>query len=84
MILVTLLELYVNSDGDKWELTEDDEERLFIRYTPNAASGGIQRISTMEAFLSPEQQGPPQDAVKKLIDRGELSLRPEKSKQHFA
>jgi hypothetical protein len=33
MILNTLRELYVSSNGDKWELTEDDEKRFFIRHT---------------------------------------------------
>lgn len=57
MILVRLRELHVSPDGEKWEITEDDKKRLFIRYTPSPASGGRQRILTMEAFLSPEHHG---------------------------
>jgi hypothetical protein len=84
MILVTLRELYVNSNGDKWEITEDDEKRLFIRHTPNEASGGRPRIVTIESFLAPEHSGPQQEAIKKLIENGELFIYPARTKQYFA
>jgi hypothetical protein len=84
MILATRRELHLNSEGDKWEITEDEEKRLFIRYTPNPAGGGRQRILTMEEFLSPEHCGPQQDAIQKLIDSGELSILPGKRKPHLA
>src|SRR5690349_2844535 len=66
MVLVTLRELYVSSNGDKWEITEDEDKRLFIRHTPNQASGGRQRILTTDTFLTSEHSGPQQDAFKKL------------------
>jgi hypothetical protein len=84
MILVTLRELYVSSNGDKWEITEDDDKRLFIRHTPNEASGGRQRILTIESFLTPEHSGPQQEAFKKLIENGELIVNPARTKRYFA
>ena len=84
MILVTLRELYVSSSGEKWEITEDDDKRLFIRHTPNEACGGRQRIVTVESFLTPEHSGPQQDAFKKLIENGELFINPARTKQYFA
>lgn len=84
MILVTLRELYVNSNGDKWEITEDDDKRLFIRHTPKEPSGGSQRILTIESFLTPEHSGPQQEAIKKLIENGELFINPARTKQYFA
>jgi hypothetical protein len=84
MILVQLRELHVSNDGQKWEITEDDDKRLFIRYTPNPATGGWQRILTVESFLSPEHSGPQQDAFKKLVQDGELFINPARTKQHFA
>lgn len=84
MILNTLHELYVSSNGDKWELAEDDEKRFFIRHTPNEASAGRQSIMTLAAFLQPDQAGPQQQALKNLIERGELVINPRPTKQHFA
>lgn len=83
MILFTLRELYVSSNGDKWEVAEDDDKRLFIRHTPNLASGGRQSIMTIAAFLQPSQAGPQQDALNKLIEGGQLVM-PNTPKQHFA
>jgi hypothetical protein len=84
MILVTLRELYLSSNGDKWEFAEEDEKRLFVRHTPNEASGGRQSIMTMASFLQPDQAGPQQDALHKLIADGEVVLSPANPKQHFA
>jgi hypothetical protein len=84
MILTTLRELYVSSNGDKWEITEDDDKRLFIRHTPNEASGGRQRILTIGSLLAPEHSGPQQEALKKLIENGELFIDPAATKQYFA
>lgn len=84
MILITLRELYCSSNGDKWELTEDDEKRFFIRHTPNAASGGRQSIMTLGSFLQPDRAGPQQDALNKLIESGQLVIWPNPSKQNFA
>ncbi len=84
MILITLLELYVSGDGEKWEITEDDDKRLFIRHTRNEASGGRQCILTIDSFLTPEHSGPQQEAIKKLIDTGELFVNPARTKQYFA
>src|SRR5690348_5457241 len=52
VVLVTLRELYVSSNGDKWEITQDEDKRLFIRHTPNPTSGGRQRILTTDTFLT--------------------------------
>ena len=84
MILKTLLQLYVSSNGEKWELTEDDEKHFFIRHTPNEASGGRQSIMTLAAFLLPDQGGPPQQVLRDLIERGDLVVSPTSAKQHFA
>jgi hypothetical protein len=85
VILSTVRELHVSSNGDKWELTEDDEKRFFIGHTPNEASGGRQSIMTLASFLQPDHQGPQQDALKQLIENGELVLSPTPPKQqHFA
>lgn len=84
MILFTLRELYVSANGDKWEITEDDDKRLFIRHTPNEASGGRQRILTIDEFLEPGQSGPQQEPLKKLIEDGELFIDPARTKQYFA
>jgi hypothetical protein len=84
MILTTLRELYVSSNGDKWELTADDERRLFIRHTPNEASGGRQSIRTIESFLEADGAGPQQDALKKLINEGQVVLPTNGPKQYFA
>jgi hypothetical protein len=84
MILFTLRELYAGSNGDKWELTEDDDKRFFIRHTPNLASGGRQSIMTLASFLQPDQAGPQQDALNKLIESGQLVIWPNPSKQNFA
>jgi hypothetical protein len=54
MILFTLRELYASSNGDKWELTEDDDKRFVIRHTPNLASGGRQSFMTLASFLQPD------------------------------
>ena len=53
-------EVVISSNGDKWEITEDDDKRLFIRHTPSEASGGRQRILTIESFLEPGLGGPEQ------------------------
>jgi hypothetical protein len=84
MILFTLRELYVSSNGDKWEITEDDDKRLFIRHTPSEASGGRQGILTIESFLEPGLGGPEQEALKKLIADGDLFIDPARTKQYFA
>ena len=84
MILTTVREIYVSSNGDKWELAEDDEKRLFIRHTPNEASGGRQSIVTLASFLQPHRAGPEQDVLNKLIANGELVLHPNRPPQHFA
>lgn len=85
MILLTLCELDVSANGDKWEITEDDDKRLFIRHTPNEGSGIGQRILTIEAFLEPEQSGPQKEALKELIEDGELFIDPTRTKkQYFA
>jgi hypothetical protein len=83
MILFTLRELYVSPNGDKWEVAEDDDKRLFIRHTPNLASGGRQSIMTLASFLQADQASPQQDALNKLIESGQLVL-PKTPKQHFA
>jgi hypothetical protein len=80
MILFTLRELYVSSSGDKWEVAEDDDERLFIRYTSNVASDGRQSIMTLASFLQPDQAGPQQDALNKLIEGGHLVIWPNSPK----
>jgi len=84
VILITLRELYVSPNGDKWEITEDDDKRLFIRHTPNEASGGRQRILTTDSFLTSEHSGPQQEAFKKLVEDGELFINPARTKQYFA
>ena len=84
MILKALQQLYVSSNGDKWELTEDDEKHFFIRHTPNEASGRRQSIMTLAAFLLPDQGGPPQQVLRELIERGDLVVSPTSAKQHFA
>ena len=84
MILFTLRELYVSSNGDKWEVAEDDDKRLFIRHTPNLASGGRQSIMALASFLQPDQAGPQQDALNKLIETGQLVIWPNNPNQHFA
>jgi len=66
MILSTLRELYVSSNGDKWEITEDDDKRLFIRHTPSEASGGRQRILTIGSFLEPGLGGLEQEHSRSL------------------
>jgi hypothetical protein len=66
MILFTLRELYLSPSGDKWEVAEDDDKRLFIRHTQNAASGGRQSIMTLALALQSDQAGPRQDALNKL------------------
>jgi hypothetical protein len=83
MILFTLRELYLSSNGDKWEVAEDDNKRLFIRHTPNLASGGRQSIMTLASFLQPDQASPQQDALNKLIESGQLVM-PNTPKQYFA
>jgi hypothetical protein len=84
MILVQVRELYVSDEGEKWEITEDDDKRLFIRYTPKLASGGWQRILTVDPFLSPEHSGLQQEAFKKLVEDGELFINPARTKQYLA
>lgn len=84
MTLITLQELYVSSNGDIWEVAQDDDKRLFIRHTPNLASGGRQSIMTLASFLQPDQAGPQQDALNKLIETGQLLIWPNTPKQHFA
>ena len=84
MILFTLRELYVSSNGDKWEVAQDDDKRRFIRHTPNLASGGRQSIMTLASFLQPDQAGPQQDALNKLIESGQLVIWPNTPKQYFA
>jgi len=84
MILVQVRELYVNDEGEKWEITEDDDKRLFIRYTPKPGSGGWQRILTVDSFLSPEHSGPQQESFKKLVEDGELFINPARTKQYLA
>jgi hypothetical protein len=84
MTLITLQELYVSSNGDKWEVAQDDDKRLFIRHTPNLASGGRQSIMTLASFLQPDQAGPQQDALNKLIETGQLVIWPNNPNQHFA
>lgn len=84
MILFTLRELYVSPNGDKWEVVQDGDKRLFTRHTPNLASGGRQSIMTLASFLQPDQTGPQQDALNKLIESGQLVIWPNTPKQHFA
>jgi hypothetical protein len=84
MILFTLRELYLSPNGDKWEVAEDDDKRLFIRHTPNLASGGRQSIMTLASFLQPDHAGPQQDALNKLIESGQLVIWPNTPRQYFA
>ena len=52
--------------------------------TPNLASGSRQSIMTLASFLQPDQAGPQQDALNKLIETGQLLIWPNTPKQHFA
>lgn len=84
MILITPRGLYVSPNGDKREMTEDDDKRLFIRHTPNEASGGRQRILTVESLLESGEMAPQQEALKKLIENGDLFINPVRTKRYFA
>lgn len=62
--------LYSSSNGDRWDLVRDDADgagRVFVRHTPNAASGGQVGEFEIGEFLIRGLHGPEHLALLRLI-----------------
>jgi hypothetical protein len=60
--------LYVSEGGDGWSLVRDQEVgRIFVRHTPNLASGGQTSDIEVGAFLVRGGMGPKKQELLRLI-----------------
>ena len=61
-------ELYTSSNGDRWLLARDPEnQEVFIKHEPNAASGGKSSHTAIGEFLRSGARGPEHTALLRLI-----------------
>jgi hypothetical protein len=60
-------ELYVSSNGDRWELGRDSKDRRVVIHTPNAKSGGTVSITDAAVFLSASHYGPEHQALLAIL-----------------
>ena len=61
-------DLYRSSNGDVWQLLHDPASgQMMVRHTPNAASGGQVRETSIESFLR-GGDGPQQHALRSLLN----------------
>lgn len=59
--------IYASSNGDKWDLVREDDDRVFVLYTPNLDSGGLEIKYDLVAFLSHEGHTAQNVALVRLI-----------------
>jgi hypothetical protein len=60
-------ELYHSSNGDRWTLCSEDDDRVFVLHEANFASGGAFKRIEISDFLSHGKAGPEQQALLRLI-----------------
>jgi hypothetical protein len=61
---------YSSSNGDRWELVNDEENgRMLVRHEPNLASGGRASDVTVAEFLSRSGTSPQAIALKELLNK---------------
>jgi hypothetical protein len=60
--------LYASENGDSWSLVRDgDTGRVFVRHTPNPASGGQSSDMEVGAFLVRGGMGPEKQELLRLV-----------------
>ena len=72
MYITDRQELYVSSNGDRWEVGRDSKSRPVVIHTPNERSGGTTSISDLGAFLAVAHFGPEHSALLRLLRDGAL------------
>ena len=61
---------YSSSNGDRWELSHDDETRsYFVRHQPNLSSGGQATEMPIPTFLAGGGTSPQAEALRTLLQR---------------
>ena len=61
-------DIYLSSNGDKWQLLHDPVSgRMLVRHTPNTASGGQVRETSLEGFLN-GGDGPQHQALRAMLN----------------
>lgn len=58
-------DIYASSNGDLWQLAQDEAGRVFVLHIPNMASGGKRSEISLAAFL--KGAGPEQQELVRLI-----------------
>ncbi len=71
-------DIYRSANGDRWKLVRDTGTgRVVVRHEANAASGGNVIETEVEDFLRIDGPGPEFAALRRLLDRAEVSGHPE-------
>ncbi len=66
-------ELYVSSNGDRWEVGRDLDGKLVVVHRPNEASGGNITVRDVGLFLAERSNlGPEHQALMELLRSGWL------------
>jgi hypothetical protein len=61
---VTTSDFYRSSNGDRWQLINDDATgRYIVRHEPNLASGGQVTETSIDEFLARSGSSPQHDAL---------------------
>ncbi len=69
-----LQEFASSSNGDKWLVGKDGTtNRLFVLHRGNAASGGHETSSSVDAFLNQQPFGPERDALVVFLEKNKNS-----------
>jgi hypothetical protein len=59
--------LYISSNGDRWELAEEETGKAVVIHTPNTASGGKPSVLPLSAFLDVDNYGPEHEALMRIL-----------------
>jgi hypothetical protein len=64
---VTSTDIYLSSNGDRWQLIEDSFGRRLVRHEPNPASGGQATEIPVEDFIAVNGPGPEYEALRRML-----------------
>ena len=67
-------ELYVSSNGDRWDVGRDKGGSLVVVHRPNPSSGGNISATDIGMFLATGEHGPEHQALMRLLKAGELAM----------
>ncbi len=75
MRLAERRELYISSNGDRWDVARDENGKLCVVHVANEASGGRVSVADIGTFLSTRHNlGPEHQALIHLLRAGALNF----------